>query len=138
MVTTGSKIPILDDDSSGESRDETDRAAHHDRCDHAIDSIRQHGGEDRMRENIDPERRPDRQTDTADEDDAGSAAIRTPPLYQGKYCHGEYGDRADDIDPEYGRLLREVVAAGVEPLAYRTTVNPSEARVGVRIPVVLD
>jgi hypothetical protein len=80
LVTAGSKIPILDDDSSGESRDEADRAAQYDRCDHAIDSIRQNGGEDRMRENIDPEDPPDRQTDTADEDDAGSAAIRTPPL----------------------------------------------------------
>jgi sugar fermentation stimulation protein A len=44
---------------------------------------------------------------------------------------------ADEIDPDYGRLLREVVAAGVEPLAYRTLTSPTENRVAVRIPVVL-
>ncbi|MDX2480849.1 MAG: DNA/RNA nuclease SfsA [Desulfuromusa sp.] len=44
---------------------------------------------------------------------------------------------ADDIDPEYGRLLREVVAAGVEVLAYKTIVTPQENRVGDQIPVVL-
>lgn len=45
---------------------------------------------------------------------------------------------ADEIDPEYGRLLREVVAAGVEPLAYRTLVSQVENRVAERIPVILD
>ncbi len=45
---------------------------------------------------------------------------------------------ADEIDSEYGRLLREVVAAGVEPLAYKTLVSPQENRVGQRIPAVLD
>jgi len=44
---------------------------------------------------------------------------------------------ADEIDPAYGRLLREVVAAGVEPLAYRTRITPTENRVDKRIPVVL-
>jgi sugar fermentation stimulation protein A len=44
---------------------------------------------------------------------------------------------ADDIDPEYGRLLREVVAAGVEALAYKTIVTPTENRVGEKIPVIL-
>lgn len=44
---------------------------------------------------------------------------------------------ADDIDPEYGRLLREVVAGGVEAMAYKTIVTPEENRVGERIPVVL-
>ncbi len=44
---------------------------------------------------------------------------------------------ADEIDPEYGRLLREVVAAGVEPLAYKTLVSPQDNRLGLRIPVVL-
>ncbi|NOQ42231.1 MAG: DNA/RNA nuclease SfsA [Desulfuromusa sp.] len=44
---------------------------------------------------------------------------------------------ADDIDPEYGRLLREVVAGGVEAMAYKTIVTPRENRVGVQIPVVL-
>jgi len=44
---------------------------------------------------------------------------------------------ADDIDPEYGRLLREVVASGVEAMAYKTIVTPEENRVGEQIPVVL-
>jgi sugar fermentation stimulation protein A len=44
---------------------------------------------------------------------------------------------ADDIDPEYGRLLREVVAEGVEVLAYKTIVTPQENRVGEPIPVML-
>lgn len=44
---------------------------------------------------------------------------------------------ADDIDPEYGRLLRAVVAEGVEALAYKTIVTPQENRVGEPIPVVL-
>ncbi|MFK5927444.1 MAG: DNA/RNA nuclease SfsA [Desulfuromusa sp.] len=44
---------------------------------------------------------------------------------------------ADAIDPEYGRLLREVVAEGVEALAYKTVVTPEENRVGEQIPVVL-
>jgi sugar fermentation stimulation protein A len=44
---------------------------------------------------------------------------------------------ADDIDPEYGRLLREVVAQGVEALAYKTEVSPQENRVAGRIPVKL-
>jgi len=44
---------------------------------------------------------------------------------------------ADEIDPEYGRLLREVVAGGVEAMAYKTIVTPKENRVGEQIPVVL-
>ncbi len=45
---------------------------------------------------------------------------------------------ADDIDPEYGRLLREVVASGVEPLAYLTVTSPEENRIGASIPVLLE
>ena len=44
---------------------------------------------------------------------------------------------ADEIDPEYGRLLRQVAARGVEVLAYKSIVTPQENRVGERIPVVL-
>lgn len=44
---------------------------------------------------------------------------------------------ADRIDPEYGRLLREVVSQGVEPLAYRATVSPTEIRLEKRLPVLL-
>lgn len=45
---------------------------------------------------------------------------------------------ADAIDPEYGRLLREAVAQGVEALAYRSQVSVEANRVGERLPVVLD
>jgi len=44
---------------------------------------------------------------------------------------------ADRIDPEYGRLLREVVAQGVEALAYRAIVSPTEIRLVKRLPVLL-
>jgi sugar fermentation stimulation protein A len=44
---------------------------------------------------------------------------------------------ADAIDPEYGRLLREVSRQGVEILAYRSMVSPEENRVGERLPVLL-
>jgi len=44
---------------------------------------------------------------------------------------------ADAIDPEYGRLLRQAVAQGVEARAYRTVVTPQANRVGTRIPVCL-
>ncbi len=37
---------------------------------------------------------------------------------------------ADEIDPEYGRLLRQAAASGVEVLAYRTVVDPDETRLG--------
>lgn len=43
---------------------------------------------------------------------------------------------ADGIDPEYGRMLREAIAAGVEVLAYRAKVSPGEIRISGRIPVV--
>lgn len=44
---------------------------------------------------------------------------------------------ADAIDPEYGRLLREVAGQGVEVLAYKSVVSPQENRVGTRLPVRL-
>lgn len=43
---------------------------------------------------------------------------------------------ADGIDHEYGRTLREAIAAGVEVLAYRAKVTPKEIRIAERIPVV--
>ena len=42
---------------------------------------------------------------------------------------------ADGIDHEYGRTLREAIAAGVEVLAYRARVTPEEIRLAERIPV---
>ncbi|WP_298268024.1 DNA/RNA nuclease SfsA [Geobacter sp.] len=44
---------------------------------------------------------------------------------------------ADTIDPEYGRLLRQAAARGVEPLAYRALVTPEEIKLVERLPVVL-
>jgi len=44
---------------------------------------------------------------------------------------------ADQIDPEYGRLLRQAVANGVEALAYRALVTPQEIRLVERLPVYL-
>jgi len=43
---------------------------------------------------------------------------------------------ADGIDIEYGRMLREAIAAGVEVLAYRASITPDEIRLERRIPVV--
>jgi sugar fermentation stimulation protein A len=43
---------------------------------------------------------------------------------------------ADGIDHEYGRTLREAIAAGVEVLAYRAEVTPAQIRLAERIPVV--
>ena len=43
---------------------------------------------------------------------------------------------ADGIDFEYGRTLREAIAAGVEVIAYRATVTAEEIRLAERIPVV--
>jgi sugar fermentation stimulation protein A len=42
---------------------------------------------------------------------------------------------ADEIDPEYGRTLREAVSAGVEVLAYRTEISPQW--VALQYPVAL-
>ncbi|HDR46382.1 MAG TPA: DNA/RNA nuclease SfsA [Geoalkalibacter subterraneus] len=44
---------------------------------------------------------------------------------------------ADDIDPEYGRLLREAAGAGVEIMAWRTRVSPEEVCADRPLPVVL-
>ncbi len=44
---------------------------------------------------------------------------------------------ADAIDPQYGRLLREAVAGGVEAYAVKTVVTEREVRTGGLIEVVL-
>ena len=44
---------------------------------------------------------------------------------------------ADAIDPEYGRLLREVVRGGVEALAYRTLVTPETVTIERALTLVL-
>tara|TARA_B110000858_G_scaffold98931_2_gene113774 strand:- start:7215 stop:7940 length:726 start_codon:yes stop_codon:yes gene_type:complete len=47
---------------------------------------------------------------------------------------------ADNIDPEYGRLLREVVSKGVEVLAYRADFDVQNSCVTLheKVPVLLD
>lgn len=44
---------------------------------------------------------------------------------------------ADAIDPAYGRLLREAVAAGVEALVYQAEVTPAGISLGKRLPLLL-
>ncbi|MCB1672255.1 MAG: DNA/RNA nuclease SfsA [Gammaproteobacteria bacterium] len=44
---------------------------------------------------------------------------------------------ADHIDPEYGRLLRQAAAAGVELLAYRASLSPEVIRLNESLPIVL-
>ena len=47
---------------------------------------------------------------------------------------------ADNIDPEYGRLLREVVSKGVEVLAYRAEIDLQNSGVTLceKVPVLLN
>lgn len=44
---------------------------------------------------------------------------------------------ADDIDPAYGRLLREARDRGVEILAYRAKVTPKQVTADTSIPILL-
>lgn len=44
---------------------------------------------------------------------------------------------ADAIDPEYGRLLRQATACGVDALAYQASVSPREIHLTHRLPVSL-
>ena len=43
---------------------------------------------------------------------------------------------ADDIDPDYGRTLRDALSAGVEVVAYRADMRPDAVALAERIPVV--
>ncbi|MEM6671680.1 MAG: DNA/RNA nuclease SfsA [Planctomycetota bacterium] len=44
---------------------------------------------------------------------------------------------ADDIDPEYGKTLRDVAKSGVELLAYSTRVTPTSFELGRRLEIEL-
>ena len=44
---------------------------------------------------------------------------------------------ADEVDPEYGELLRRVSRSGVETVAYKATLSPTEVVLTEAIPVVL-
>ena len=43
---------------------------------------------------------------------------------------------ADEIDPAYGALLREVQRKGVEVLAYRADIDAQEIRLSTQVPVL--
>jgi sugar fermentation stimulation protein A len=45
---------------------------------------------------------------------------------------------ADDIDPDYGILLRQAKICGVEILAYVAKVTPKEIKLSHPIPIILD
>ena len=44
---------------------------------------------------------------------------------------------ADQIDPAYGKALRQVVKDGVEILAYDVKIDLKRIRIGKQIPIVL-
>lgn len=44
---------------------------------------------------------------------------------------------ADEIDPEYGELLRKACSLGVEALAYKAVLGPEEVYLSKSIPVIL-
>lgn len=45
---------------------------------------------------------------------------------------------ADEIDPEYGELLRKACASGVEALAYKAYLSPDEVYLNAPIPIILN
>lgn len=67
--------------------------------------------------------------------DALSQGYRSVIFFLVQRGEARYFSPADEIDPEYGRLLREVAAAGVEVLAYKTHTTPEENRVAEKITV---
>lgn len=44
---------------------------------------------------------------------------------------------ADDVDSEYGRVLREVMEAGVEAFAYQAEINVDEIKLVKRLPIIV-
>lgn len=55
-----------------------------------------------------------------------------------QHSGAESAGPADDIDPEYGRTLREAMAAGVEVLAYSCRLSPDEIAIERPLPFLLD
>ena len=54
-----------------------------------------------------------------------------------QHTGAERAGPADDVDPEYGRLLREAMAAGVEVLAYACRLSAREIALDRPVPFVL-
>ncbi len=50
---------------------------------------------------------------------------------------GEIFAPADNIDPDYGKTLREVHRSGVEILPYRAKVTPTEITIDTKLPFEL-
>lgn len=44
---------------------------------------------------------------------------------------------ADEIDPAYGKALREAINAGVKVLAYGVSISPSEIKITHALPVIV-
>lgn len=44
---------------------------------------------------------------------------------------------ADEVDPQYGKLLRQAVADGVSVMAWRTSISPQAFLLEAKIPVIL-
>jgi sugar fermentation stimulation protein A len=63
------------------------------------------------------------------------AGVRAVQLYCVNLTDIEAVRPADEIDAAYGRALREALAAGVEVLAYGTSLTPDSVRVTRRLPV---
>ena len=57
--------------------------------------------------------------------DVVAAGVRGVILFVIQRSDGSTFVPADDIDAEYGKLLREAVSSGVEALAYRADVQPT-------------
>jgi len=68
---------------------------------------------------------------------ARNAGYRSVIFFLVQRGEAETFSPADAIDPAYGRLLREVAAAGVEVLVYKSVVSKESNRVGERIPAIL-
>ena len=74
--------------------------------------------------------------------DRGRMEVRRTGDHRDAFRHAEVtcslaGQPADDIDPAYGRALREAADAGVELLAYSTAVEPARIELAERLPIEL-
>ncbi|RMH43807.1 MAG: DNA/RNA nuclease SfsA [Deltaproteobacteria bacterium] len=69
--------------------------------------------------------------------DAAAAGDRAVLLFSCARSDAQRLRPADHVDPEYGRALRDAVAAGVEVLAYRGAIDLRGMRLVERVPVDL-
>ena len=69
-----------------------------------------------------------------DDDDVGAA---NGVLVGREHPRIERVAPADEIDPEYGKLMRMAVEGGVEVIAFRADMSPREIELKERVPVEL-